>query len=82
MNTYSSSTVPGTKTPTQEVLLRLLPSLCFCGYVLLAIAALFYHEPWGDEIHSWNIAKGSASYLDLIQNSRYEGHPPAWYTIL
>ena len=39
-------------------------------------------EMWGDEIHSWNIAKGSAGYLDLIHNTRYEGHPPVWYTIL
>src|SRR6185503_14787340 len=41
-----------------------------------------HHEMWGDEIHSWNIAKGSRGFFGLINNSRYEGHPPAWYVIL
>jgi hypothetical protein len=40
------------------------------------------HEVWADEVHSWNIAKGSSSYPDLVANRRYEGHPPGWYTIL
>lgn len=54
----------------------------FFLFVILAGYTMAHHEPWGDEIHSWNIAKGSASYLDVIQNSRYEGHPPTWYTIM
>ncbi len=37
---------------------------------------------WGDEIHSWNIAKGSESLADLFRNIRYEGHPPVWYIII
>ena len=41
-----------------------------------------HHELWGDEIHSWNIAKGSNSFPDLIFNTRFEGHPPVWYLIL
>jgi hypothetical protein len=41
-----------------------------------------HHEPWGDEVHSWNISKASDSYADLIHNSRYEGHPPTWYTVM
>lgn len=63
-------------------LLRLLPGITFLLYLLLAAYAVIRHEPWGDEIHSWNIAKGSSSYLDVIRNSRYEGHPPTWYTIM
>ena len=43
---------------------------------------MLHHELWGDELHSWNIAKGSISYPELISNIRYEGHPPLWYTIL
>jgi hypothetical protein len=43
---------------------------------------MLHHEMWGDEIHSWNIAKASVSYGELISNTRYEGHPPVWYTIL
>ena len=59
----------------------------FCGatfilYSFIAAIAMIRHEPWGDEVHSWNIAKGSGSFLELIANTRYEGHPPLWYSIL
>lgn len=54
----------------------------FLFYVLLLGFACLHHELWGDEVHSWNIAKGSASYPDLIANRRYEGHPPGWHTVL
>ena len=56
--------------------------LAFIFYVLLLGYASMHHELWGDEVHTWNIAKGSRSYFDLIANRRYEGHPPAWHTIL
>ncbi|HKH62786.1 MAG TPA: hypothetical protein VKA49_18215 [Flavitalea sp.] len=67
-----------TKTSFEQSILWgvLLLYLIVTGYTTLQ------HEMWGDEIHSWNIAKGSISYSDLIYNSRYEGHPPVWYTIL
>jgi len=51
-------------------------------FVLLSGYTMMHHEPWGDELHSWNIAKGSHSFYDLIRNTRYEGHPPGWYTVL
>lgn len=54
----------------------------FLVYLVVAGYTVAHHEMWGDEIHSWNIAKGSTGYLDLIHNTRYEGHPPVWYTIL
>jgi hypothetical protein len=54
----------------------------FILYTIVAGFTMFHHELWGDEIHSWNIAKGSSSFFDLIINTRYEGHPPVWYTIL
>src|SRR5256885_261589 len=52
--------------------------------VYLAVLAftIGHHELWGDELHSWNIAKASNSFTDLIAKSRYEGHPPLWYTIM
>lgn len=56
--------------------------LAFLLYLFLSGYAIIYHEMWGDEIHSWNIAKGSEHYSDLIHNTRFEGHPPVWYTIL
>lgn len=54
----------------------------FILFVIVAGYTIAHHEPWGDEIHSWNITKGSASFLDLIRNTRFEGHPPVWYTIM
>jgi hypothetical protein len=54
----------------------------FVLYIVVAGFTIAHHEMWGDEIHSWNFSKGSGSYIDLISNIRYEGHPPVWYTIL
>jgi hypothetical protein len=54
----------------------------FFLYIIVLCYTIVHHEFWGDEIHSWNIAKASSSFPDLIFNTRYEGHPPVWYTIL
>ena len=54
----------------------------FIIYIIVAGFTIFHHELWGDELHSWNIAKNSGSFSDLISNTRYEGHPPFWYSIL
>jgi len=56
--------------------------LVFLIYIVLSGYTIDHHELWGDEVHSWNITKGSDSYSSLITNTRYEGHPPGWYTIL
>jgi len=54
----------------------------FFAYLLISGLTLAHHEMWGDEIHSWNIAKASGSFFELISNTRYEGHPPLWYVVL
>lgn len=54
----------------------------FLLYIALSSFAILHHEIWGDELHSWNIARSSTSFADVISNSRYEGHPPVWYIIL
>lgn len=51
-------------------------------YLLVAGFSMSRHELWGDEFHSWNIAKASRDLGQLITNTRYEGHPPVWYIIL
>src|SRR4030095_2124639 len=56
--------------------------IIFGFYLLVSLYTMAHHELWFDELHSWNIAKGSRSLGDLISNIRYEGHPPLWYTIL
>lgn len=60
-------------------------SICqviFGLYIAIVCCAMYYHEPWGDELHCWNIAKASGSLGELFYNKRYEGHPPVWYIIL
>ncbi|HMQ74926.1 MAG TPA: hypothetical protein PKE21_11655 [Flavobacteriales bacterium] len=52
------------------------------AYGVLLFLSLAHHELWGDEIHSWNIARSSQGLTDLLRNSRYEGHPPLWYVVL
>lgn len=54
----------------------------FTIYLLVSGYTMIHHELSGDEVHSWNLVKGSATYPDLIHNTRYEGHPPGWYTLL
>lgn len=51
-------------------------------YACVLAFGIVHHELWGDEIHSWNIAKASNSFGDLLANTRYEGHPPVWYILL
>ena len=61
---------------------NIILSITFILYVIIIGFTIFHHELWGDEIHSWNIVKASGSFSQLIQNTRYEGHPPVWYIIL
>ena len=56
--------------------------IIFIIYITLSGYTMAHHELWSDEIHGWNIAKGSDHFPDLIANSRYEGHPPCWYALL
>lgn len=51
-------------------------------YLVVAGYTMWHHELWGDELHSWNLAKSSNSLGDLINNKKYEGHPPVWYMVL
>ena len=49
----------------------------------LALAVITYlHEPWRDELHAWAIVLASNSFEQLIENTRHEGHPMLWFTLL
>lgn len=56
--------------------------ITFAIYLAISGYTMIHHELSSDEVHSWNIAKGSTTYSDLIRNTAYEGHPPGWYTLL
>jgi hypothetical protein len=45
----------------------------FIIYIIVSGLTIFHHELWTDELHSWNIAKASNSFLTLLSNTRYEG---------
>lgn len=49
--------------------------ICYC-----IISA--YHEPWFDEIQSWEIAKCDSFLKMLFTTTHYEGNPALWYLIL
>lgn len=61
---------------------KLTEWLVFIIYIAILSFTMFHHELWADELHSWNIAKGSNGFFDMISNTKYEGHPPVWYVIL
>lgn len=69
---------PARRTLRTRIALR----ITFTAYLVVSGYTMIHHELSGDEVHSWNIVKGSATFPDLIHNSRYEGHPPGWYTLL
>jgi hypothetical protein len=49
---------------------------------ILGMAVMLHHEMWRDELQSWRIATGSHSLSELLENTRYEGHPLLWYLCL
>lgn len=51
-------------------------------YAIVSGILLWHHEPWRDEMQCWEIARQSATLPELFYNSRYEGHPSAWYLLL
>ena len=69
--------------PSQTIDVKLVQKwVVFLLYITLSLFMISHHEIWGDELHSWNIARFSTTFADVISNSRYEGHPPVWYIIL
>ncbi|WP_445455818.1 hypothetical protein [Flavobacterium sp. HNIBRBA15423] len=51
-------------------------------YFIISLFGILHHELWLDESHHWLLARDSNSFLELIQNTRYEGHPILWNILL
>ncbi|MDI9255835.1 hypothetical protein [Flavobacterium sedimenticola] len=51
-------------------------------YFVLSLVGILHHELWLDEAHHYLLARDSNSVIELIQNTRYEGHPILWNTLL
>lgn len=63
------------------------PSFLFTGlltlcFFILSFWGILHHEIWLDEAHSFTLSRDSASFWDLIINTRQEGHPMIWYILL
>lgn len=55
---------------------------CSMALIGLQVGLILSHEPWLDEWQALQLALQSPSLSDLLQNLRYEGHPPLWYLML
>ena len=51
-------------------------------YFSISLLGVFHHELWLDESHHWLLARDSSSLINLIENTRYEGHPVLWNVLL
>lgn len=51
-------------------------------YFIVSFVGILHHELWLDEAHHYLLARDSNSFIELIQNTRYEGHPILWNTLL
>lgn len=54
----------------------------FLLFVVVATTVSMFHEFWRDELQAWMIVRDSASIADLLDNTRYEGHPSLWFLLL
>ncbi len=56
--------------------------LLFLTYATLVFLGLLRHEIWMDEAHHWLIPRDSPSFVAMLGNLRYEGHPGLWNILL
>lgn len=56
--------------------------LLFLAYATLVFLGLLRHEIWMDEAHHWLIPRDSPSFVTMLGNLRYEGHPGLWNVLL
>jgi hypothetical protein len=55
--------------------------IAFAFFVVVALTML-RHEMWRDELEAFLAARDSASAIDVVRNTRYNGHPVTWYLLL
>lgn len=51
-------------------------------YFVVSLVGILHHELWLDEAQHWLLARDSNSVAELMQNTRFEGHPIIWDLIL
>jgi hypothetical protein len=55
---------------------------CALGVLALQAVLVLTHQPWLDEWQALQISLQSPTLSALLENLRYEGHPPVWYLLL
>ncbi len=56
-------------------------TVLFAGYLIFNGILLAGHELWRDEANVWLFAR-DASFIQLLQEIKYQGHPCLWYFIV
>ena len=51
-------------------------------YFIISYFGILHHEFFIDEAHHWLLARDSVSIFDLVKNTRIEGHPLLWSSLL
>ncbi|UFH52472.1 hypothetical protein [Spirosoma sp. KNUC1025] len=54
----------------------------FLVYSAALVILVWHHEMWRDELQTWGIVASAHTWADLIQNTRYEGHPMLWFILV
>ena len=67
---------------SSHTITRLQLTILFSLFLLASIFGVLHHELWLDEAHHWLLARDSDSLIDLIKQTRNEGHPVLWNMIL
>ena len=57
-------------------------ALLVAPFLLLLATNVWFHAPWGDELHAWGLILASSDIGDLFRRLHYEGHPGLWHLLL
>lgn len=55
--------------------------MALVSYFVINLISVLHHEPWRDEAQAWLISR-DLSFLGIIQQMKYEGHPCLWHLII
>ncbi|MEN9523806.1 MAG: hypothetical protein RL065_2183 [Bacteroidota bacterium] len=56
--------------------------ISYLFYLFAILSALTFHSFWRDELQALSIVNASHSIIELLYNSRFEGHPIGWFLFL
>ena len=51
-------------------------------FFIVGFIGIYFHELWADESHHFLLGRDSSSFINLYNNTRYDGHPILWNYII